>query len=225
MPSLNIPKDDLLVLKGVLELGEAQFSSLISAFGETKPTLTRRQFVQEISKKVKDIQPAELEAICRVVFILYSMKQRTGIPSQELAEDVSKSFVESIAKDFQCPPEKSGLLSSRIKTLLGFEKTAAVAAKAHNVMTEHKHTFCSARILSDIRPVFTDTPELASAAVIIHNLQIGFHDGGTGEHEEFYVALDTDDIQSLKEVIARAEKKTIALQSILKSSNVPYLEP
>jgi hypothetical protein len=55
-------------------------------------------------------------------------------------------------------------------------------------------------------------------------LQIGFHEGGTKEHKEFYVALDTDDIQALKEVINRAERKTIALQTIIKSSKLPYLE-
>ena len=91
-------------------------------------------------------------------------------------------------------------------------------------MTENDRIFCGARILSDIRPVFTDSLESASAAVIIHNLQIGFHDSGTGVHKEFYVALDNQDIQKLKEIILRAEKKTQALKAILNKSSVPYLE-
>ena len=91
-------------------------------------------------------------------------------------------------------------------------------------MTEHAHVFCNARILSDIRPVFAESADSASAAVVIHNLQIGFHEGGTGPHKEFYVALDTGDLRKLKELIVRAEKKDIALQTMLKSSNVPYLD-
>ncbi len=58
--------------------------------------------------------------------------------------------------------------------------------------------------------------------MIIHMLQIGFHTGG--EHREYYFALDADDIRKLKGVIERAEKKTTALQAILKKAEVNYLE-
>src|ERR1035438_229170 len=152
------------------------------------------------------------------------MKDRRGIDSQEFADEISKSVLASASKDFDFSPEKGRILNSRLQKLLSFDKTLAVTSKAYDVLTEHAHTFCRARIISDIRPVFTNTVESANGAVIIHNLQIGFHEGGDGEHKEFYVALDTDDIQALKEVVIRAEKKTIALRSILKSSSVPYLE-
>ena len=152
------------------------------------------------------------------------MKEKTGSSAHELAQNVAGSYSGIRSKDNHFSPTQAKLLSDRIKSLLSFDKTMAVTAKAFDVMTEHARTFCRARILSDIRPVFTNLDEFASAAVIIHNLQIGFHEGGTGEHKEFYVALDTNDIQNLKEVIERAEKKTVALEAILNTSKVPYLE-
>jgi len=224
MAILDIPKRDLPVLKMILELGEPQFNLLISALGSTKPTLTRGQFIENISKKAKSLQPEMVAEILRVAFILYAMKQRTEISSQELAEDISRSCLEASSDKIQFPQEKRKTLSDRIQRLLSFEKTVAVTAKAFDVMTEHKYIFCSARILSDIRPVFTDTPDSASAAVIVHNLQIGFHESGIKGHKEFYVALDTDDILLLKGIIERAEKKTEALKSIIKTSKLPYLE-
>ena len=105
-----------------------------------------------------------------------------------------------------------------------FDKTVAITAKAVDVITEHKHTYCTARILSDIRPIFSRKAESAEAAVIVHNLQIGYHDGGSGEHKEFYVTLDTDDIIALKDGLKRADKKTLVLESILKHSSVQYLK-
>jgi hypothetical protein len=224
MALINIPKKDLPVLKNILELGEPQFKSLISALGGAKPTLTRGEFVENISRKTKSLQPAMVVEILRVVFILYGIKQRAEVSAQQFAEDISESCVESGSDKIQFPKEKERELSDRLKQLLSFEKIVGVTAKAFDVMTEHKYTFCSARILSDIRPVFTDTPGSASAAVIIHNLQIGFHESGIKEHKEFYVALDTNDILVLKEVIERAEKKTDALKSIIKTSKLPYLE-
>jgi hypothetical protein len=224
MALIHIPKKDLPVLKNILELGEPQFKSLISALGGAKPALTRGQFVANISKKTKSLQPEMVAEILRVVFILYGIKQKVEVSAQQFAEDISESCVESSSDKVQFPTEKQKELSDRLKQLLSFEKIVGVTAKAFDVMTEHQYTFCSARILSDIRPVFTDAPDSASAAVIIHNLQIGFHESGMKGHKEFYVALDTNDILVLKEVIERAEKKTNALKSIIKTSKLPYLE-
>ena len=222
MAAIKIPKRDLLILKRLTEYDNGQFGSLVSAFGDTKPTLTRSQFLHDISEKVASNLASEIKDVLRVVFVLYSLKERSGITSKELARDICESAYAS--KDVQFPPEKKELFLNRLNELLVFDQTIAVTAKAFDVMTEHEHVFCSARILSDIRPVFTSSVESASAGVISHNLQIGYHDGGSGEHKEIYVVLDTNDIQTLKEILVRAEKKTVALQSILKNSNIPYLE-
>lgn len=222
--SINIPKEDLVVLKKISKLENQQFNSLLSVIRAERPTFSRRQFVHNIAAKVKTIQKADIATILRVVFILYSMKGELGSSAQELSKDIVKSYSELCSKDHHISHKQVTLLNIRLKHLLSCDKTVAVTAKASDVMTEHAHTFCRARILSDIRPVFTDSATSASAAVIIHNLQIGFHEAGSGDHKEFYVALDTDDIKVLKEVVERAEKRTIALESILKTSKVPYLE-
>lgn len=224
MVKINIPKTDLPVFKKIAEFGAKEFDSLASGLRSTAPTFSRKQFAHNVSEKVKNIRSSEIAAILRVVFILYSMHERVGVSAQELARDVAESYADTRSKDNHFPAAQVKSLGERLKTLLSINDTVAVTAKAFDVMTEHKHTYCRARILSDIRPVFTNSTESASAAVIIHNLQIGYHDGGTGEHREFYVALDTDDIQALKEVVERAEKKTKALESILKRAKTPYLK-
>jgi hypothetical protein len=220
MTSLSIPEMDLPVFKTIVELNDAQITSLAAALNETGATLKQSAFADQISNKIKTIGPSDVAAILRVLFILYRMKDRTGMSSQELAEGVSIS----VSKNDQFSAEVIASLRIRIEKLLAFNNTIAVTAKAMDVITEHPHVFCGARILSDIRPVFATTAESASAAVVIHTLQIGYHDGGTGPHKEFYVALDTSDLGRLKETILRAEKKDIALQSMLKSAHVPYLE-
>ncbi len=222
MTLLNIPKDDLLVLKTIAELEESKFAALASALRDSKPSLTREQFVTQIAEVAKSIQQPEMRSILKVVFTLYALNDRMRISSKELANVVTKSAVQSSVKEVPFPSDKVGLLSARLDILLSFGKSIGVSAKAWDVLTEHERIFCGARILSDLRPVFAESLETASASVIVHNLQIGFHQNG--KHQDFYVALDTDDVQALKEVIVRAEKKTIALCSILKKANVDYLE-
>src|ERR1043166_6832174 len=190
MPSVNIPREALPALKKILEMDEAKFASLLTALREVSPTLTQSEFCEKVASRLQDIKSDELRSMLRTLFVLYVIKYRSSFSAQEIADEVGKSAVESSSDSMPFPPNQRDFLSNRLKQLLGFEKTLAVTAKAIDEMTEHEHTYCRARILSDIRPVFTDMLDSASAAVIIHTLQIGYHH--SGEHKEFYVAMDTD---------------------------------
>lgn len=219
MASLTIPEEALPDLKRIAELDDNLFDSLLSAIGETSPALTRDQFARKVSEKVKLPDDGDLQAVLRIAFILYVLKERAGLATGELSDAVSNSETVSQAA---FPPDKKEKLRNRLTLLLNFDKSLGISVKALDVMTEHERIFCRARILSDIRPVFANGLESSCAAMIIHNLQIGFHQDG--KHHDYYFALDTDDIQKLKKIIERAEKKTIALQAILKKSDIRYLE-
>jgi hypothetical protein len=223
MANIGIPKEAIPAFQTLVGLEQKTFNSLLSAFEKSKPTLTPRQFREQISKTVGEVSQAVLWRVLMAVLPLFEIKQDEKLTAKQLADDICLSLKKSKPKGF--PVETAELLASRLKQLLELDKSLGVVAKAVDVMTDHEHLFCSSKILSDIRPIFTDTLEFPSAAVIIHNLQIGFHDSATNKHTEFYIALDTDDIQQLKETIARAEKKTLALKSMLTKSNVHYLEP
>ena len=77
--SISIPKNDLPVLKAISGLGDKEFNSLLSAIRATKPTLSKGKFVRIISENAQTIQKSEIAAILKVVFILYSMKERVGM--------------------------------------------------------------------------------------------------------------------------------------------------
>ncbi|MGD1085171.1 MAG: hypothetical protein ABSA47_10540 [Verrucomicrobiota bacterium] len=218
----ELPKEALPDLQQVAEIDEKSFGSLLEAINEIGPTLTGSQFFTKLAGKAPSLEPRCIRGVLGVAFNLYSIKKKHAAASspQELAEGVINSDLISKSKAFSS--EKRQLLSERLTKLLGLDTTIGVTAKALDVMTEHQRLFCHARILSDIRPVFAKTPETAEAALIIHTLQIGFHE--LGQHREMYFALDVSDLKKLKQVIERAEKKTAALEAILKQSHVPYIE-
>lgn len=92
-----------------------------------------------------------------------------------------------------------------------------VAIKAKELQLESERTFCDARILTDIRPVFRDkVGDKPEAMIVVHTLKIVAHEA-TG-HKEFYVALDAEDIQSLKKTLERAEDKARSLKNIIDAS-------
>ena len=225
MPSsmtIQVPKDALPDLKRIAEMDAALFDPFLHAIGEMQPTLTHGQFASKLAEKLPNMERSAIRSILGTALSLYAIMAKDGTPllPQELAEGIATSSLITKSKDFTSETRKT--LSSRLTKLLGFHKTLGVTSKAFDVMTEQERIYCHSRILSDIRPVFTENPETADGAVIIHNLQIAFH--RCGEHEEIYIALDTNDLQQLKQVVERAEKKTAALQAMLKTSHVPYLE-
>jgi hypothetical protein len=220
MPSLKIPDEALPDLKKIAELEQEFFDSLLKAVSEAEPTLTRSQFENKISAKVASADKSAISTVLKTTLFFYRLKENAQISTEELGEAVLNSAVVSSSDKFTEETKKA--LKNRLTQLLNLDKTLGVTSKALDVMTEHERIFCTARILSDIRPVFSANAKDASGAVIIHNLQIGYHQDG--KHTEFYVALDTSDIQKLKKVIERAEEKTLAMEAMLKRSTVPYLE-
>jgi hypothetical protein len=221
MPILNIPDEALTDLKKIAGLDDVLFDSFMRAVKEAGPCLRPSQLISKVQEKLKFPDDGDLRSILNTVFNIWSIRASSESSSKELAEVVSKSAAERKPADFDL--EKRARLQHRLTVLLDCEIPLGVTVKALDVMTAHEHTFCRARILSDIRPVFVGTLEASAAGVIIHNLQIRFHEGR--RHGDFYVALDTDDLVQLKNVIERAERKAVALQTMLNKATVPYLKP
>ena len=218
--TLSIPDEALPDLKQIADLEDESFDALLAVVGEVGATLTWSQMQQKVAEKVASSHKSDGTLLLRPTFNLYRWKQKTGSSPQQVADAVIDSSLVSESEDFS--DERKEKLRERVALLLNLDKTLGVTAKAIDVMTEHERIFCTARIISDLRPVFAGKEDEASAAVIIHNLQIGFHH--CGKHQEFYVALDTADIRKLKDCIARAEQKETALKTILSKSETPYLE-
>ncbi len=97
-----------------------------------------------------------------------------------------------------------------------------VSAKALGVFGEHQLIYESARVFSDIRPVFgDDVSSDPAAAVVFHNLKIEYVEGT--ESKELYLALDGEDLDELIGVLSRAKQKEASIQAMLSKQNLPRL--
>jgi hypothetical protein len=89
-------------------------------------------------------------------------------------------------------------------------------------MYEYENVYYKSRTITDIRPVFSTEIDSVEAALIIHTLRIHYHIGAA--HKDFYVALDTNDLQQLIDVLERAKVKAEKLKAMLAASNTPHFE-
>lgn len=110
----------------------------------------------------------------------------------------------------QIDEQKRTKLESSVRTLLSI-KSLQVAHKSALLQIAYERVFASARIITDVRPVFTEEIDSLASALIIHNLKIEYWE--SGEPKEFYVALDAKDIQSMLNQMNRAKLKENRLRT------------
>jgi hypothetical protein len=100
-----------------------------------------------------------------------------------------------------------------------------VAVKAKELQMEAERTFCDARVITDLRPVFGgNVAESPTSMVIVHTLKVGYHGTNSARHRELFMSLDADDIAKLKKVLDRAEEKTKTLKSKLDAAGIRSLD-
>jgi hypothetical protein len=218
----KIPPKQLGSLQSLATMKEEDFQSLALAIKDTPAALDPTLFFKHVAERVKTIPSQTVEGITEVACAFYHFKQIGSGTISQIMTEIENSAKAEGAGAYQLLLSNLNPLSARLVSLIGLELSLGVTAKALDVMMEHDHVFGHARILSDIRPVFTGGAESIAAAFIIHNLSIHyFHDG---DHKEFFVVLDNDDLNTLKEAIARAEQKAEVLKAVFKKASIPYLD-
>ncbi len=222
MSTLSIPVELLPALKKISELEDSIFADLVKGLGLIDPELSPATFAKHLAEKVGSIKPEDLKEFARVIFSCYGSKANFNKSAASFADDISQTLLEDHAKDFT--KEKVKLLNGRLRILLSIDKGVAITSKARNVISNHDHVYCNARIVSDIRPIFSAEADSVSAMGIVHTFNITHHVSGRRKHGEFFVAMDDNDLIAIKKLIERAEKKSGILKSIIKKSGILFLE-
>jgi hypothetical protein len=125
-----------------------------------------------------------------------------------LVED-SPEFIEGVDED---------VYKSRIKQVLKDTNIQLRSVKAKELRLEVERSLYGARVLTDLRTVFGDDVSTRPAMTVMHTLELKYHHE-TGDHREFYISLDDEDLQRLKEVIERAQRKGATLVELMNKAN------
>jgi hypothetical protein len=219
MAKINIPRSEYGVLRDIAELPDASFSEFLRGLVEIEPEISQLEFSGLLSKKVPSINTADLKKFLRTIFALYRLMDTKERTAHNLSEDIREAIEREKPQAF--PMAKIEVLVQRIQELLGVGGLVATAAKAVSLILEQERIFCGARIFSDVRPVFAESPDSISAALVLHSLNISFHQDD--EHKEIFVTLTTSELQTLKKAVERAEKKYESLKTFIQKTGVKFL--
>lgn len=219
MPSISIPEPFRPALERIGAMPEPEFERLYKALTEAPPNLNLEVVVENTRASLGGESP-EVREIIQAITSLSAAFLGGGLPLDEFVSDVARSVVRrrlgSPAKKID--PEE---FKKRLVALLSIDSVRQ-AARANDVQHEYENLFSSARILSDIRPIFDEGGQNPHGAVIVHNLKLTFF--RAGHYSELFVGMDNADLKVLQRAIERAVIKTDALERLIQNTDLKYFE-
>lgn len=195
------------------------FREAIDALPPTGGSL--RAMVSSLSVKLPNLSSDDIDAVLKTLHSLYVF--RATAPDLSIEDTVT-----SIVGAMQTSGKEALALSEKDKpeyreklTLLLESKVLETSSKVDQLKTDYATIFYDAKIITDIRPIFSDPSQRPAAATITHTLKVICHEGG--EHKELYFALDAEDLRTLRRVIDRAESKEGSIKEFLKHAQLEEL--
>lgn len=222
MTPIRIPKESERGLANLNKLDDESLQSFIAALSEVPPTFHPEKLAEKIAARISGMSRGDIDSIVSTLVSLYTALEYFDSSIPELAENVSRAMAQSGVEQLKISDESIDQFRDRLVRLLGVD-AISIRSRAISLLSEEHNAYCSARVLTDIRPLFdSDLKARPKAALIVHTLRISYHQAG--ELKEFYAAMDAEDIEALREILHRAEGKAESLRSVLEEAGLPYLD-
>ena len=197
---LRPPTEQLARLVKIAELGPEKIGELTTHLSSLKDLQLHPVRLIESAKVVFD-DDSVAELVLSQAVSLYGLIRKSTLKPSQVVSGIS----EALAAHEEFNDEKWQLVAPAFEELLS-SKQVRLAATAIELTYDYANLVRSARILTDIRPLYDEDANNVEAAVVSHTLRLHF-DSSDGTHE-LSLALDLNDIRDLMSQCERAIKKS-----------------
>jgi hypothetical protein len=224
LPFLRVPERYRDGLRIIGELPDDAFSEIYNAL-KSAPSgaLSYTDLAKNVSGEIKGVPAEQVRRVLHALTSLYRLTVKGHVSGDVLANQLYDAIREegrNLVSD-----GNQARFRDRIARSLSLESLNVVASKAAELRGDFERRYCESSILRVLRHVFGDVSSAPTAMVIVHTLKLVYHEGPMGEHKELYIAIDSDDIAKLQEMLNRAETKARSLISGLQTSGIKFVEP
>lgn len=221
MSILRIPDRLKSALRQVSSLSDETMESIVAALSSMKPALYDGKAAQRLGPNIVGMSSDEdFIKLLDAVISLYMAKSSGSRTASEIAGDVLESLNDVRPASSESLGVDEDIFRQRIIRLLSID-AVEVCAKATALQAEYPRLLTSARVITDIRPVFARNLDSNPTALIVHNLKIEYLEGG--EITDIFLALDESDLDILIKTLERAKLKQAALESFLDAKGLPLI--
>lgn len=219
--NLKIPEKDRDKFARLVAIESKELDSLYAALRSASPQISRSKVVDETVRHVS-IDRVIVADVIDLLLTLYRVRADQDLQPTEMAEQLAVAAQESTDERLKTPLVDWENLKPRLARLLDLE-SFGVSAKAFFIRYEYPNHFHSARILTDARPLFADDATAGPAAFLI-NHTLHFELSASGQEEDFFLSLNSENLVKLREMIDRALAKDVSLHATLSKTALPILD-
>jgi hypothetical protein len=222
MERLFLPSEFKRALTALSTISEEAIKELADLLDQTQAEVFPADEAERLSEGVKKSKPEDARAITELLMSLWYSQSATKRSNDDIAAELIREFASSDeAKAFR--EEQLQTIRTRLSRLLNNPRLLN-AQNASSLLLDHERIFSRARVLTDLRPVFGGgAAETITGGLVVHTLKVSFYkaDGST---DEFFVALDDDDIDQLSEVLTRAKSKGMQITKAIEGTTIKYID-
>jgi hypothetical protein len=206
----------------LLTYSESLLAKLEKAIEDIGPLGSMRQLSRKVAERV-DRDADEVADVLYAIGSLHSLRESAGITPLEMTRDLQKAL--SGDRDARLHSDGTGwkYVEAFLQTMVAPDSPLALTSKAAILRQEFDHSFCTAKIISDLRPVFRTDSERPLAAMVVHQLRLTYHETSV-QTEDFFIALTKRDLLELRTLVERALRKDEQLRKLAEAADVRALD-
>lgn len=215
-----IPKDERPSLALLAGLEEEQASELAGALGTASDDLGGEELVQHVIDGTRSVEPDDVKRILKAVRQVASAREVLEIPPDVFLDDIAEGMGKIEEDELRLDETRQRRLRDRL-TALTESPAMEIHAKARSLQQDRENTYCRARIITDLRPIFgSDVRQSPKAVLVAHMLRITYHHGSPGTLRDLFLTLRTEDLDQLSELIERARLKAESLHAFTAAADL-----
>lgn len=198
-----------------------QIAAALAAVSVMPPQVGVTGLARKVARKLNIDDHRELVSMFVTLMNYYQTKTRLKITTEAMSEAVTETLKESQTvtdgKLVAWESVKDAVVSA--VGLLDHNHSLVQSYKAYRVATSRQYELVDMRVFADMRPVFNDDGDSITQSVITYVLSLDYHD--THDHKVIQFSLDAVDIEELKKLCDRAEKKSLTIKREFASMKWP----
>lgn len=222
MAELTFPEEYRDGFVAIRALEEDQVRELVTALEDEPATFNRAELQRRLEAKTS-VPSGDLASILDALISLYALRDSVDEELPVFVEVIGGMIDGSHIEELEFANEEERQhFEANLLQLLGID-SLDIAARASDILYERERTIHGKpRIFTDIRPIFEVGPEPSPrGAAIVHTLKISYHEDR--RVRELFVALDTENVNELIDVLERANSKAEALKRSLGGTDLQYI--
>ena len=211
-----MPARVLPALMALADLSDEQADELLAAMVETQLHVSAHTLSVSLDSPLPHLDLENSELLLTALFNIWAVSDSHNWGLADVAESAAQY------DELTIPADSRKVFGERFYRALRIGRLADLA-RAVDVATEFDALYHTARCFTDIRPVFSRSPEDAvKGAVVVHNLRLDYFT--PEDSKSVTITLADEDVQHLIDVLTTARERSLKVHDFLQSTTAKQFQ-